>query len=171
MPQLVTVHKKKFDGSESSRFQAEVVESPQPGWIATFSDSSVHTSSKANRPPYRICFLSTTKMLTASFSFTREGAFQEAQCDVAMPATMDGDTITFVDLELDLVIRADGSHYLRDFPEFADHRERMGYTPEMVGGAHSALLKALRLYRKRAFPFDDSARAILQRELAIRAGS
>lgn len=175
MSRLVTVYKKKFDGYESRRFQAEVVESPHPDWITTFSDASIHPSFKANGPsytsPYHVYFLSTTKMLVASFYFTATGELQEAQCDVAMPATVDGDAITFIDLELDLIVRPDGSHYLRDFHEFADHRVRMGYSPEMVNGARSALLESLRLFRKGSFPFDGSAINVFQRELGTRRGS
>ncbi len=172
MTRLVTVYKQKFNGYESRRFQAELVDWPEPGWIATLSDASIHPSFKANRPayttPYVVYFLSTARMLTTSFYFTETGELQEAQCDVAMPATIDGDSVRFVDLELDLIIRGDGSHYLRDFHEFAEHRVRMGYSDEMVSGARAALLEALRLFRNSTFPFDGAARKLLERELAIR---
>jgi protein associated with RNAse G/E len=63
----------------------------------------------------------------------------EVYCDMATPARWDGDTVHIVDLDLDVVRRrATGAVELLDEDEFDVHRERFGYTDDVVAQARAA---------------------------------
>ena len=68
-----------------------------------------------------------------------------------------GDRVTQVDLDLDVVRRADGSVSVLDEDEFAEHSERFGYPPELMKLARTATDRAVRLLATGAEPFGTAA--------------
>ena len=79
-------------------------------------------------------------------------------CNVATPAEFDGETLRYVDLQLDVrvFVEADGSwtRRLLDEDEFEAARRRYAYPDEMVARARSAVDELIALVEARAFPFD-----------------
>ena len=75
-------------------------------------------------------------------------------CNVALPASFDGKTLRWVDLDIDIRCYRDGVPEVLDEDEFEQHRVELGYPDEVVEGALAARDEALRLARERAFPFD-----------------
>lgn len=73
--------------------------------------------------------------------------------NVSTPAAFDGDTIRWVDLDLDVVIRADAVELL-DEDEFAEHRARMAYPEALAARALEAAAALIELATRRAPPFD-----------------
>ena len=68
--------------------------------------------------------------------FLAEPARREIYCDVISPARWTGPAeITVVDLDIDLVRYRDGRVEVEDEDEFAEHRDELGYPPEIVAGA------------------------------------
>jgi len=55
--------------------------------------------------------------------------------DIATPPTWDGATVRMVDLDLDVVRRDDGTHYVDDEDEFAEHHVTLGYPEHVVAAA------------------------------------
>ena len=58
------------------------------------------------------------------------------------------------------------THYVRDQQVFAERAVSMGYTPEAQRSAHLGILRALRLVRRRQFPFDGHAERLAQSTLS-----
>ena len=77
--------------------------------------------------------------------------------NVATPATLDGDTLRWIDLDLDVVVLDDGTHALWDADEFERHRRAFGYPADVVERALAAQDELLAAARTRAFPFDREA--------------
>jgi protein associated with RNAse G/E len=77
----------------------------------------------------------------------------EIYANVSSPATFDGETVRWVDLDLDVTIRA-GVVELLDEDEFAEHRVRMAYSDDIVTSALEAASTLLELAARRAPPFD-----------------
>jgi protein associated with RNAse G/E len=75
-------------------------------------------------------------------------------CNVTTPAQFDGETVRYVDLDLDVVLRADGTIEVLDEDEFLDNGRRMAYPLDVIDQARAAVDELLSLARKRAFPFD-----------------
>ena len=75
-------------------------------------------------------------------------------CNIGTPAALDGDTLRWVDLDLDVVALAGGRIVLDDEDEFAAHRVRFGYPEELVQRVLAARDEVLRLAALGQFPFD-----------------
>ncbi len=84
----------------------------------------------------------------------RDGTTELWYCNVAMPATFDGKTLRWIDLDIDIRCYRDGVPEVLDEDEFAQHRIELGYPAEVVERAFAARDEALRLAQERAFPFD-----------------
>ena len=74
--------------------------------------------------------------------------------NVALPAEIDGDTVRWVDLDLDVILTADGEVVLDDADEFEQHRREFAYPDALVERATAARDELLRAARTGVFPFD-----------------
>ena len=77
--------------------------------------------------------------------------------NVSLPAEFDGETIRWVDMDLDIVVRAGGMVQLADEDEFAEHLERFGYPEDVVSGSRAAASELMRLAAAGEPPLDRSA--------------
>jgi protein associated with RNAse G/E len=76
--------------------------------------------------------------------------------NVALPTTWADGTVRFVDLDLDVIQRADGRVILDDEDEFEEHRVTLRYPADLVARARAAAAAVLDLAAARAWPFDGS---------------
>jgi len=76
--------------------------------------------------------------------------------NIATPSTWADGVLRFVDLDLDVIQRADGTVILDDEDEFEDHRVTLAYPPELVARARAAATQVQALAAARAWPFDGS---------------
>ncbi len=74
--------------------------------------------------------------------------------DMLMNAHLDGDTLRWIDLDLDVEVFADGRIELVDEDEFAEHQLRYDYPPEVIAAAEASAELALELARTASFPFN-----------------
>ncbi|SDP48420.1 hypothetical protein SAMN04489867_2622 [Pedococcus dokdonensis] len=70
------------------------------------------------------------------YSAHPEQAF-ELYCDITTVPVWDGTHVTAVDLDLDVIRRFDGSWFVDDEDEFAEHRVSYGYPVEVVAAAEA----------------------------------
>jgi protein associated with RNAse G/E len=74
--------------------------------------------------------------------------------NIGTPPTWHGDTVTQIDLDLDVVRKIDGTVEVLDEDEFATHRELFGYPNHLVEAATDATARAKRLLENHSEPFD-----------------
>ena len=77
----------------------------------------------------------------------------DAYVNVGTPCIWSENTVSQIDLDLDVVRYHNGSCAVIDEDEFADQRTRFGYPPPLVEGATDAAARALRLLEADAEPF------------------
>lgn len=82
------------------------------------------------------------------------GRLRNYYCNVNRPAVFDGDTLSFVDLDIDVLVAPDFSYTVLDEDEFETHAAEFGYDEALRARVHSALEELLRLIETRTFPFD-----------------
>jgi protein associated with RNAse G/E len=58
-------------------------------------------------------------------------------CDITMPAEFGVDSVTAVDLDLDIRLLRDGTVHVMDEDEFAEHQVRYDYPPQVVATARA----------------------------------
>ena len=67
----------------------------------------------------------------------------------------DGATLSYVDLDLDIVVDPDASYRILDIEDFETNAKRYGYTDEVQANARRAVADLVTMIETRAFPFAD----------------
>lgn len=98
------------------------------------------------------------------------GELRGYYCNVAYPPQfVAGDTprVSYVDLDLDIVVFPDGRHELHDADEFAEYSARYAYPAETVARAWQTVEEIRRRIERRAHPFRFEPLDALLRRLRI----
>ena len=85
-----------------------------------------------------------------------DGALRNYYCNVNVPAKFDGETLSYVDLDLDILVDPDFSYRVLDVEDFEANARIYGYTEEVKANARQALDELAKMIETRAFPFSDS---------------
>lgn len=83
------------------------------------------------------------------------GKIQQFYCNINQPSKIEGNIVSFVDLDLDYVQR-NGEWKVVDEDEFESNAIKFAYPEALIHKAWEELLSLKELIRKKAFPFDGS---------------
>jgi protein associated with RNAse G/E len=75
-------------------------------------------------------------------------------CNVNLPPVVSESSITYVDLDLDIIVSTDFSYQILDSDEFEQHARVFGYPQEVQESAHKALTELISRIETRQFPFN-----------------
>ena len=75
-------------------------------------------------------------------------------CNLNIPPTFDGQTLSYIDLDIDLLVESDFRYRVLDLEEFERNATRYDYSNEVRLNAEKALDELITLIESRAFPFD-----------------
>ena len=87
----------------------------------------------------------------------------EIYVDVTTRPVLDGDTVTAVDLDLDVVRYVDGRVEVLDEDEFAEHQVQLAYPAELISQARATCDWLVGAVSSRAEPFGQAGAAWLAR--------
>jgi len=87
--------------------------------------------------------------------------------DITTPPSWEGGEVTMIDLDLDVVRRADGTVFVDDEDEFADNAKRFAYPAATVALAEGACADALTAVRSGVEPFGEVGIAWLARAAVL----
>ncbi|HLU21427.1 MAG TPA: DUF402 domain-containing protein [Bacillaceae bacterium] len=85
-----------------------------------------------------------------------EGEITSYYCNVAMPSKMNGNELTFVDLDLDLVKKVNADWQVVDEDEFEENSLKFSYSNELKDYAIHSLEELKKKALHKQFPFDES---------------
>lgn len=74
-------------------------------------------------------------------------------CNINKPPTFNGDVLTYVDLDIDIVVQGDFSYSILDLEEFEQNSARYGYSNEEKERAQAAVDELTTMIERRQFPF------------------
>ena len=80
---------------------------------------------------------------------------QSFYCNVGLPPTFDGHVLSYVDLDVDVLVKPDFSYQVLDLEDFEENARRYDYPLEVRDNARAALAELIRLIETRSFPFDE----------------
>lgn len=83
------------------------------------------------------------------------GELRNYYCNVNQPAVLEDGTLSFVDLDIDVLVAPDFAYSILDRDEFTFNARRFNYPPEVLNEAENALHEILDLIERRRFPFSD----------------
>ncbi len=166
MRNRVASHKVKFDGTRKAPWHGDLVDVHPDGWLVVFYEQPPQRTSSGGLPAYGLRYHGTEGPVSILVYFDARGEVLEYHCDAALPATISGRDIEFIDLDLDLMVSPGFECYERDHGDFEKNRAAMGYPAEAIEAAQAGIRRARALVAKRATPFDGHPAAVLGRVLA-----
>ncbi|HEX9630376.1 MAG TPA: DUF402 domain-containing protein [Pyrinomonadaceae bacterium] len=90
------------------------------------------------------------------FRFSRpNGELRNYYCNVNVPPSFNGGILSYVDLDLDILVAPDFSFQILDAKDFERNAEVYGYDDEIRANAQRALEELVAMIEKRSFPFND----------------
>jgi uncharacterized protein len=88
------------------------------------------------------------------FRFLNEdGSTRLWYCNINTPPEFEGSTLTYVDLDIDILVRPDFSFQILDTEEFELNARKYGYSDEEKRGANAAVAELIAMIERREFPF------------------
>ena len=85
------------------------------------------------------------------------GELRNYYCNVNVPPTFDGEILSYVDLDLDILVEPDFSYRILDVEDFQTNAQRYGYPAELQTNARRAVDELVRMIQTREFPFGSEA--------------
>ncbi len=85
---------------------------------------------------------------------TQGGTLLKFYCNVNTPPTFESGALTFVDLDVDVLVQPDLSYEVLDEDEFEHHAGLYGYPPAYRANVQKALGELRHLIESRQFPFN-----------------
>jgi len=84
------------------------------------------------------------------------GELRNYYCNVNVPPSFDGEILSYVDLDLDILVAPDFSFQILDAKDFERNAEVYGYDDEIRANAQRALEELVAMIERRSFPFNDA---------------
>ena len=153
---IVSVH--KYDGTEHRRWPARIAKTVGPLLIldAVFDEEIQHD------------LLGTIASGTISteyywldrwynvFRFSDpDQRLKNFYCNINVPPRFDGRVLSYIDLDIDVLVEPDLTYKILDEDDFVQNAKRYPYPDEVQANARRALAELTRLIESGSFPFDD----------------
>ena len=74
-------------------------------------------------------------------------------CNTSTPPQFDGTTLSYIDLDIDILVQPDFSFQVLDEDEFETNAKIYGYSEKEKSGVHAAVQEVLEMIKRRHFPF------------------
>jgi protein associated with RNAse G/E len=81
------------------------------------------------------------------------GELRNYYCNVNVPPTFDGEILSYVDLDLDILVEPDFSYQILDVEDFETNTQSYRYPDEVQTNARRAVDELVRMIQTREFPF------------------
>ncbi|MFL6209045.1 MAG: DUF402 domain-containing protein [Pyrinomonadaceae bacterium] len=153
----IVVHARKFDGRLHRQWPARLTS--QTGSLivldGVFAEEIRHPLLGRIAPGTNSTEYYWTDRWYSVFRFREPaGVLRNYYCNINQPAEFDGHLLSFVDLDIDVLVAPDFAYQVLDEDEFARHAAEFNYPSELQAQARRALAELLTLIEQRAFPFN-----------------
>lgn len=75
-------------------------------------------------------------------------------CNVNQPPQFDGNVLSYIDLDIDVLVAPDLTYKILDVDDFEQNAKRYGYPEEVQASARQAQAELIKLIKTRSFPFN-----------------
>jgi protein associated with RNAse G/E len=83
-----------------------------------------------------------------------DGKLRNYYCNVNVPAILEGDVLSYVDLDIDILVQPDFSYQILDLDEFEKNSALYDYSIDVRQNAQLAVSQLVTMIETRAFPFE-----------------
>ena len=85
----------------------------------------------------------------------KSGKLKNFYCNVNQPPSFDGRVLSYIDLDIDVLVAPDLTYKILDLDDFEANAKAYAYPEDVQANAHRALKELTKLIEARAFPFDE----------------
>jgi protein associated with RNAse G/E len=75
-------------------------------------------------------------------------------CNVNIPPSFDGHVLSYIDLDIDVLVAPDLTYKILDEDDFEQNAKHYSYPEDVHANARRALAELIKLIESRSFPFD-----------------
>ncbi len=159
-PQPITVRALKYDGVEHRRWEARM--SCEEGALIVLdaefdSDLDHHLLGQIRRGTRTVEFYWLERWYNVFRFLNDAGQTLLYYCNVNMPPTLAHRTLSYIDLDIDILVHPDLSYEVLDLDEFERNAELFGYDDETQRQARAAVDDLISMIETRQFPFVESS--------------
>lgn len=157
-PAEITVRVLKYDGIESRRWPASLKRSEKSLLVfdAKFELDVEHESLGAISKGTRTIEYYWLNRWYNVFRFLDDaGGTRFYYCNINQPPKLEHGVLSYVDLDIDILVQPDFSYQILDLEEFEANALRYGYSVEVKNQARVAVSELLLMIESRQFPFDE----------------
>ena len=154
--QIVTVQARKFDGRIHREWQARLLARETSHIIVegVFEEEIRHPQLGVIAPGTLSTEYYWTDRWYSVFRFREPGGeLRNYYCNINLPAALDGSVLTFVDLDIDVLVAPDFSLRVLDEDEFATNAARYDYPAAVRDSVPRALAELNEIIGRRDYPF------------------
>ncbi|MFZ1699603.1 MAG: DUF402 domain-containing protein [Pyrinomonadaceae bacterium] len=144
----ITVNARKYDGSIRRSWMAGIVSQTDKLIVAEgrFETDVLHNDlGLVRKGTVSFEYFWTNRWYNIFRFHEPDGALRNYYCNVAMPAVLKGDTLVFVDLDIDVVVWPDSRVDILDRDDFTENSIKFGYPAEVIKRAEESLTALLEL--------------------------
>jgi hypothetical protein len=156
------VHSTKYDGSLHYRYRMMVVRE-EPNLMVLYGAPGTPIDSYRGQSVaiyHALEFYWSDRFYNLIVTWHADWRPRLHYVNVATPATWHNDTLHFIDLDLDVIWRADTDEViLDDEDEFTEHQVRFGYPPDLIARVWRSSEEVRAMIAGRSYPFDGSLHA------------
>lgn len=84
-----------------------------------------------------------------------DGKLKSFYCNINQPPSFDGHVLSYIDLDIDVLVAPDLTYKILDVEDFEENAKRYDYPDEVQVNARLALTEVIALIESRAFPFNE----------------
>jgi protein associated with RNAse G/E len=152
----ITVRVLKHDGTEYRRWQAQL-RTNEAGLIvldAEFeTDVSHELLGEIRRGTRTVEYYWLDRSYNVFRFLNEDGSTRLWYCNINTPPEFDGSTLTYIDLDIDILVQPDSSFQVLDTEEFEMNCRKYGYSQAEKDEAEKAVNELARMVKARQFPF------------------
>lgn len=154
-PGEITINSRKFDGSIRRSWKAGIVSQSEDLIVAVgrFDRDVEHSdlgSIKEGTVSFEHFWLDRWYNV---FRFHEpDGSLRNYYCNIAMPASMNGHELDFIDLDIDVVVWPDGRLEILDRDDFAENAIKFAYPQDTIARAERSLEELLAIIDRGELP-------------------
>lgn len=157
---IVTVQARKFDGRLHREWRADLVTESVSLVIVegVFEEEIRHPQLGLIAPGTRSTEYYWKDRWYSVFRFREPtGELRNYYCNINLPAEFDGHVLTFIDLDIDVLVAPDFTRRILDEDEFAANAARYLYPTSVRDAVPRALAELNEVIERRDYPFDWNA--------------
>jgi len=147
----------KYDGREHRRWPARIAKTVGPLIVldAVFDEEIEHDLlGKVSSGTISTEYYWLDRWYNVFRFSNSDRVLQKFYCNINAPPQFDGRVLSYVDLDIDVLVEPDLTYRILDEDDFEQNARRYGYPEEIQTNARRALAEVIGLIESRAFPFD-----------------